>query len=761
MQKMNIKYLFIFLISWLSLTLFFSVLAIDLMDYSTFFFVCAIAFLLSFVTLWAVWQSDKNAKNAIKKATEDTKKQEETEKERQKEEERKKREEEERQKKEQELTSINERREAFKEKLRLQEEERKKQQEEEIARLEAEYRKRQELAEEEERKKREEEERARLVAEYRKRQELAEEEERKKREEEERQKKEQELISIKERRKAFKEKLRLQEEERKKQQEEEIARLEAEYRKRQELAEKEKHEWAMKMAEIRKQKKIEKEEQLKKLEDNIISSINDLKKQLSHNLEKIGAMVQLTHHNISKETLEFLANKNLTYLDIIYEHQGYLFSILVSVKECVDIKSLFSVLKDLDWECSINDMEGHPLIDICYSNDYECCIEFKQDNLEEKFIRKGNIWKQAENLLFCYLENRKIKRLENCLDTIIQDGISQAPSILANGVSLEEKVCSALESSNYDIDFRKGIECSREKDMLVVDYELPSKPNLSEVKEYKYISSSKEISTKRYAESYIAKRYENVLYSITLRSLYEIFSIDSENAINSVTFNGFVTQVNLATGITERKCILSIQVDKEKFSQINLSQVEPKACFKALKGVSAAKLIDVSPVTPILTFNKKDKRFVEGKDIEVNQGTNLAAMHWEDFEHLVRELFEMEFARNGGEVRVTQASRDGGVDAIVFDPDPLRGGKIVIQAKRYTNTVGVSAVRDLYGTVINEGANSGILITTSDYGHDSYEFAKDKPLKLLNGGHLLALLQKNGRKAHIDIDEAKKIISEK
>ncbi len=149
MQKMNIKYLFIFLISWLSLTLFFSVLAIDLMDYSTFFFICAIAFLLSFVTLWAVWQSDKNAKDAIKKATEDTKKQEKTEKERQKEEERKKREEEERMKKEQELTNINERREAFKEKLRLQEEERKKQQEEEIARLEAEYRKRQEQAKEE------------------------------------------------------------------------------------------------------------------------------------------------------------------------------------------------------------------------------------------------------------------------------------------------------------------------------------------------------------------------------------------------------------------------------------------------------------------------------------------------------------------------------------------------------------------------------------------------------------------------------------
>jgi len=76
-------------------------------------------------------------------------------------------------------------------------------------------------------------------------------------------------------------------------------------------------------------------------------------------------------------------------------------------------------------------------------------------------------------------------------------------------------------------------------------------------------------------------------------------------------------------------------------------------------------------------------------------------MNWEDFEHLIRELFEKEFSQNGGECKVTRASRDGGIDAIAFDPDPIRGGKIVIQTKRYTKTVGVSAVRDLYGTVLN------------------------------------------------------------
>jgi restriction system protein len=145
---------------------------------------------------------------------------------------------------------------------------------------------------------------------------------------------------------------------------------------------------------------------------------------------------------------------------------------------------------------------------------------------------------------------------------------------------------------------------------------------------------------------------------------------------------------------------------------------------------------------------------------ELHEGVNVGALNWEDFERLVRELFEKEFANGGAEVKVTRASRDGGVDAVIFDPDPLRGGKIVVQAKRYTNTVGVSAVRDLYGTLMNEGAMKGILVCTSDYGPDAYAFAKDKPLTLLSGSNLLHLLQKHGHKAYIDLEEARRALAE-
>lgn len=58
---------------------------------------------------------------------------------------------------------------------------------------------------------------------------------------------------------------------------------------------------------------------------------------------------------------------------------------------------------------------------------------------------------------------------------------------------------------------------------------------------------------------------------------------------------------------------------------------------------------------------------------------------------------------------------------------------------------------------MNEGATKGILVTTGDYGRDAYEFAKNKPLTLLNGGNALHMLEQHGQKAKINLKETKMI----
>ena len=262
---------------------------------------------------------------------------------------------------------------------------------------------------------------------------------------------------------------------------------------------------------------------------------------------------------------------------------------------------------------------------------------------------------------------------------------------------------------------------------------------------------------KNLTDAQARRLYDSVLYQLVLRTVHEVYTADyTGTVIESVAFNGYVTGTDPGTGKVATACILSLYVTRDEFAELNLAKVDAKACFKALKGVGSSQLHTMTAIAPVLEMSREDARFVAGRQITdaLDDGVNLASMDWQDFEHLTREIFEAEFRTQGGEVKVTQSSRDGGVDAIAFDPDPIRGGKIVIQAKRYTNTVGIAAVRDLYGTVMNEGATKGILVTTSDYGPDAYRFAKNKPLTLMNGANLLHLLSKHGHRAKIDLNEA-------
>lgn len=329
-----------------------------------------------------------------------------------------------------------------------------------------------------------------------------------------------------------------------------------------------------------------------------------------------------------------------------------------------------------------------------------------------------------------------------------------------------EQYCEmVLNNSKYPDFMTKDFELlyNPESRIIICEYYLPDPETLPRLREVKYVASRGELKESFIADSQAEKMYDSLIYQVVLRTIHELFEADVATAVDAVSFNGRVRFTSKATGKTEEACIVSIQVKKEQFLEVDLKNVDPKACFKMLKGVGSSKLHGITAVKPVLEIDRNDRRFVEAHAVagSLDETTNIAAMDWEEFEHLIRELFENEFNQNGGEVKITQASRDGGVDAVAFDPDPIRGGKIVIQAKRYTNTVGVSAVRDLYGTVMNEGATKGILVTTADYGPDAYEFAKNKPLTLLSGGNLLHLLEKHGHRVRIDLREAKQILGER
>jgi restriction system protein len=314
--------------------------------------------------------------------------------------------------------------------------------------------------------------------------------------------------------------------------------------------------------------------------------------------------------------------------------------------------------------------------------------------------------------------------------------------------------CSlVLSQSKYPNDFPQEFRVAYlpEPKELVVDYELPTKEIVPNVAEYKYVKTKDRIDEKARKISEIKDLYQNIVAAICLRTIHELFDSDQGDHIQVVTFNGFVNAIDPSTGNDIRPYLISTRVVRERFKELNLSKVDRKACLRNLGAQVSPQPSELLPVKPVVEFDMVDKRFVEGSDIlaDLENRPNLMDLNPWEFENFINNLFSV----IGFESKLTRSSKDGGVDVIAFDPRPILGGKVVIQAKRYKNVVGVSAVRDLYGTMINEGANKGILVTTSHYGTDAYDFAKDKPIELIDGGGLLYLLDQNGISAKIIFPE--------
>jgi len=284
-----------------------------------------------------------------------------------------------------------------------------------------------------------------------------------------------------------------------------------------------------------------------------------------------------------------------------------------------------------------------------------------------------------------------------------------------------------------------------ESRQLVAEFELPTLDVVPAEKSFRYVKARDEITTAERTAKDRRERYASVLAQLSLRTVHELFEADREDAIETIVFNGMVDSVDPRTGQGVRPCLITLRTTRDRFEQLDLARVEPQACLRHLNAEVSKSPTELAAVRPVLEFDMVDSRFVEESDVlgGLDQRPNLMELTPGEFESLITNLFQ----KMGLETRQTQASRDGGVDCVAFDPRPIFGGKVVIQAKRYKHTVGVSAVRDLFGTMQNEGASKGILVTTSGYGKSSFEFAEGKPLELLSGANLLFLL-----KEHADVD---------
>jgi PIN like domain/Restriction endonuclease len=116
----------------------------------------------------------------------------------------------------------------------------------------------------------------------------------------------------------------------------------------------------------------------------------------------------------------------------------------------------------------------------------------------------------------------------------------------------------------------------------------------------------------------------------------------------------------------------------------------------------------------------------------VEQRLNLLGLSPYAFEQLIRQLFEA----MGYIAIITEDGSPGfDIDAIISDATgPTR---TLVVVKRYTKPVPASEVRALYGVMVHERVQNGVVVTTSWFTRAAIEFSERKSITLIDGHRIL------------------------
>jgi restriction system protein len=109
---------------------------------------------------------------------------------------------------------------------------------------------------------------------------------------------------------------------------------------------------------------------------------------------------------------------------------------------------------------------------------------------------------------------------------------------------------------------------------------------------------------------------------------------------------------------------------------------------------------------------------------------SIRELSWREFEELVGEAYR----RQGYSVAETGGGgADGGIDLVLRK----NGEKLLVQCKHWKMArIGVKVVRELYGVVAGESASGGIVICSGTFTQEAHDFAKGKPIELVEGAAL-------------------------
>lgn len=288
-------------------------------------------------------------------------------------------------------------------------------------------------------------------------------------------------------------------------------------------------------------------------------------------------------------------------------------------------------------------------------------------------------------------------------------------------------------------------------EQVAVQFELPENGLIPRVRAYRYVQARDALDPVDRPAKEIGELYRLVIAQIALLCIRDLFS--SDRAIKTVAFNGHVHHTNPATGKLEYPCLISLNVDREKFEDLVLDQVKPDICLRHLEARVSPHPYELEAIMPILDFDLTKYAFVQGMDAvsTLDSRPDLMDMDPTTFEHLIRQVF---MAKGDFQGWTTTPSKDDGVDAVITNKTTLVGGLVVVQAKRYKTVIGPQHIRELVGTMDEKRAGRGILVTTSWFTGGAWAKARENGrIELIDGQRLVHLIKENlGKDVLIGVD---------
>jgi restriction system protein len=154
-----------------------------------------------------------------------------------------------------------------------------------------------------------------------------------------------------------------------------------------------------------------------------------------------------------------------------------------------------------------------------------------------------------------------------------------------------------LKASRYPDGFPRGYQVTYDPDRrnVAVEFELPPRSVVPSVRTYRYVQARDVIESLPRPDHEIRQRYDRLVAAVTLRTLHEIFTATEPGVVRAVSFTGYVSTTDRATGQPIRPCLLSVSADRPAFEDLALAAVDPAACLAHLGGPAPAETAATEP----------------------------------------------------------------------------------------------------------------------------------------------------------------------